>query len=68
MYMGIKVKIYDQTNLGKYSNTWLALEPDSMKVVATGKEPGIVLKKAHKEGVEHPVLTRAPQNYGAYIL
>lgn len=64
----MKVKIYDQSDLGKYSNKWLALDPSSMKVVVSGNQAGNVLDKARKEGIEHPVLTRAPKNYGAYIL
>ena len=64
----MKVKTFDQTSLGNYSNKWLALDPVSMKVVVSGNQAGNVLDKARKEGVEHPILTRAPKNYGAYIL
>ena len=63
----MKVKTYDQSNLGKYSNKWLALDPASMKVVVSGNKVGDVLNRAKKEGIERPVLTRAPKNYGAYI-
>lgn len=54
--------------LREYSNTWLALNPDSMKVVATGKEPKTALEKARKQGIEDPILTKAPKDYGTYIL
>lgn len=64
----MKVKTYDQSGLGKYSNKWLALDPSSMKVVVSGNQAGNVLNKAKKEGVEHPILTRAPKSYGTYIL
>lgn len=64
----MKVKTYDQSGLGKYSNKWLALDPLSMKVVVSGNQAGNVLDKARKEGIKHPVLTRVPKNYGAYIL
>ena len=64
----MKIKTYDQSGLGKYSNKLLALDPISMKVIVSGTQVGNVLDKARKEGVEHPVLTRAPKNYGAYIL
>lgn len=64
----MKLKIYDQSGLGKYSNKWLALDPVSMKVVVSGNKVANVLSRAKKEGIERPVLTRAPKNYGAYIL
>ncbi len=64
----MKIKIFDQSGLGKYSNKWLALDPNSMKVVVSGNQAGNVLDKARKSGVQHPVLTRAPKSYGAYIL
>lgn len=54
--------------LKSYSSIWLALEPNSLQVVATGKKPGIVLQAARKKGISHPVLTRAPKDYGTYIL
>lgn len=54
--------------LREYSNTWLALNPDSMKVVATAREPKTVLEKARRKGIEDPILTKAPKDYGTYIL
>lgn len=64
----MKIKTFDQSNLGKYSNKWLALDPISMKVMVSGSQVGAVLEKARKNGIKHPVLTRAPKSYGAYIL
>lgn len=65
----MKVKTVDLSKtLRKYSSEWIALEPDTMKVVTTGEVPRSVLKEARKRGVAHPVLTRAPKDYGAYIL
>lgn len=54
--------------LKDYSSKWIALKPDSMTVVASGDELRKVLEKARSKGVENPVMTRAPKNYGAYIL
>lgn len=54
--------------LREYSNTWLALNPDSMKVIATAREPKTVLEKARRKGIEDPILTKAPKDYGTYIL
>lgn len=65
----MKTKIFDLSKtLKKYSNEWIALDPISMKVVAVGKLPKSVLNKARDKGIGSPVLTRAPQNYGTYIL
>lgn len=65
----IHIKTQDLSKtLKDYSNIWLALDPDSMKVIATGKEPKIAISKARKNGIKNPVITRAPKNYGAYIL
>lgn len=65
----MKVQTVDLSNILRgYSNTWLALNPDSMKVVATGREPKTALEKARKQGVEDPILTKAPKDYGTYIL
>lgn len=65
----MKAKIADLSKtLKEYSNEWLALEPNTLKVVAVGKKPKNVLDGAKEKGIEHPVLTRAPKNYGAYIL
>ena len=54
--------------LKKYSNKWLALDENTQKVVASGQTPKQVLDHARRKGVEHPVLTKAPKDYGTYIL
>ena len=64
----MNIKMYNQVNLGNYSNKWLALDPVTMKVMVSGNQVGTVLEKARKNGIKHPVLTRAPKSYGAYIL
>ena len=65
----MKVKTADLSKtLKKYSNQWLALKPKTLSVVASGKEPKKVIAEAKKKGVSHPVLTKAPKSYGAYIL
>ena len=64
-----KIKKIDlSVALRKYSNKWLALKPNSNSVVASGKELKKVIQAAKEKGVVHPVVTRAPKNYGAYIL
>lgn len=65
----MKTKIYDLSKkLQDYSNEWVVLSPDNMKVVASGKNIDEAMNEARKKGVSHPVVTRAPKNYGAYIL
>ncbi len=47
--------------LSKYKKGWLALSPDSKKLIATGKTLKEVLEKANKKGVKNPtVLKTAP--------
>ena len=67
----MKIKTQDLSKIlrdKEYSNKWLALMPLSMKVVAYGNKAKNVLEAARKKGVENPVLTRVPKDYGTYIL
>lgn len=45
--------------LSKYKKGWLALSPDSRKLIATGKTLEEVLEKARKKGVANPGLLKA---------
>lgn len=71
-YDNDRMKVKTNNDLSKilkgHSNEWVALDPISMKVVATAKGNEDVLKKARNMGTNHPVLTRVPSHYGAYIL
>ncbi|MEK7127655.1 MAG: DUF5678 domain-containing protein [Patescibacteria group bacterium] len=65
----MKIQTVDLSKtLKNYKNEWLALNPDSLKVVATGNKPKNVLEDARNKGILSPVLTKAPANYGTYIL
>ena len=65
----MKTKVHDLSKkLQDYSDEWVVLSPDNMEVVASGKNINEAMDKATKKGVSHPVVTRAPKNYGAYIL
>lgn len=65
----MKAKINDlSTKLQDHSDEWVVLSEDSSKVVAFGKDFNKVMNSAKREGVKHPIITRAPKNYGAYIL
>lgn len=65
----MKARISDlSTKLQKHSDEWVVLSEDSSRVVASGKDFNKVMDRAKEAGVKHPVVTRAPKNYGAYIL
>lgn len=55
-------------SLRGYSSKWVALKPQTTKVIAVGNNLKNVIEKARKSGVDSPVLTRIPKNYGTYIL
>ena len=65
----MKIKSQDLSeSLKGYSSKWIALKPQSTKVIAVGNSPKIVIEKARKNVVDSPVLTRVPKDYGTYIL
>lgn len=51
-----------------YSNKWVALSADSSKVVGVADNPKEALKQAQTNKERNPILTKAPQNPGAFIL
>lgn len=51
-------------SLNKYSSKWVALKPETSKVVAVGNSPKYVIALARKSGIDSPVITRVPKNYG----
>jgi len=62
------IKSYDLSKvLNKYSSKWVALKPQTTKVIAVGPNLGSVIKKARRSGVKSPVVTRVPKDYGTYI-
>lgn len=54
--------------LKNFSSTWVALKPEDNKVVASGEKLKTVIDKAREKGVNSPILTRVPKDYGTYIL
>lgn len=65
----MKIKSQDLSiSLKGYSSKWIALKPQTTKVVAVGNNLKAVIEKARKCGVDSPVLTRVPKDYGTYIL
>ena len=51
-----------------HSNKWVALSADSSKVVGMADNPREALKQAHTNKEQSPILTKAPQRPGAFIL
>ncbi|HUD09491.1 MAG TPA: DUF5678 domain-containing protein [Patescibacteria group bacterium] len=65
----MKARLNDlSSKLQKYSDEWAVLAPNTLKVVASGKDFNNVMDKAIEKGISNPIVTRAPKNYGAYIL
>ena len=65
----MKMKSQDLSkSLKGYSSKWIALKPKTAKVIAVGNSLKAVIRKAREKGIDSPVLTRAPKNYGTYIL
>ncbi|KKT66892.1 MAG: hypothetical protein UW60_C0017G0024 [Candidatus Woesebacteria bacterium GW2011_GWA2_44_33] len=51
----------------KFGGKWVALKPDTEKVVASGKSAQRVYKEAQKKGVAIPTLFKVPTKYVPYI-
>jgi len=65
----MKLKSQDLSKiLNKYSDKWVALKPETTDVIAVGENLKVVIEKARKSGVDTPVVTRVPKDYGTYIL
>ncbi len=54
--------------LEPYSDEWVALSEDEKKVVGRGKELKQALEEARKQGVDSPIVTKVPKEYGNYVL
>ncbi len=64
------MKNNDFTNLKKYHSRWVAIDQkeDENIVVGIGDTLEEALKQSQEKGVKNPMVTRAPANYGAFIL
>lgn len=63
------MKAIDMTPIiRKYPGCFVALDEDRNKVLGKGHTPEEALKEARANGVEHPVLTRIPEDNRSYIL
>ena len=51
----------------KFAGKWVALKPNTEKVVASGGNAKAVYKKAQKMGVAVPTLFKVPVKYVPYI-
>ena len=51
----------------KFGGKWIALKPDSEKVISSGKNIQKVLNEAKKKGTDIPTLFKVPSKYIPYI-
>jgi hypothetical protein len=56
------VKLYSN-----YQGQWVALKGDETTVIASGKKLNKVLKEAHAQGYEKPIVAKIPKNNLVYI-
>lgn len=64
-----KLKLKDLSKiLRPYHNEWVALSSDEKKVIASGKTLKEALKEAREKGMDNPIMTKVPKEYGNYVL
>ena len=64
-----KLQIKDLSKILKpYSDEWVALSEDEKRVVGNGKTIKGALEEAKENGVDAPVITKVPKEYGSYVL
>jgi len=56
-----------QNLIKKFGGKWVALKPDTDKVIASGRSANGVYKEAQKRGVAIPTLFKVPTKYIPYI-
>ena len=54
--------------LESYSDEWVGLSEDEKRVVSSGKTVKDVLRRAKEKGVESPIVTKVPEEYGNFVL
>lgn len=63
------IKIKDLSKiLEPYSDEWIALSENEDRVVGSGKNIQEAIEEAKQEGVDAPVITKVPKEYGNYVL
>jgi len=62
------MKTIDWTKIvSKYKGLWVGFKNDNQTVVATGKTPTEVIKKAKQKGYDQPILFRVPTRLVAFV-
>ena len=52
----------------KYQGKYVAFNPsEGKKIIASGRDPGVVIQKARKKGVSVPAIVFVPKEGVAYI-
>lgn len=63
--------VFEKINFKKifrsFSEEWIALDPLTNKVAASGKSVKAALNRAWKKGVVHPVVVRVPKEHKTNI-
>ncbi|MEK7535557.1 MAG: DUF5678 domain-containing protein [Patescibacteria group bacterium] len=64
----MKVKTLNWTNvIKKYKGLWVGFKNDNRTVIASGRTPAEVIKKAKSSGYENPILFRVPSRLVAFV-
>ncbi|MBI4169915.1 MAG: hypothetical protein HY510_08265 [Acidobacteria bacterium] len=50
-----------------YAGQWVAIDPDTNRVVASGSTAMQVFELAKQAGVSDPIITGVSDDYGAYV-
>ena len=51
----------------QYSGRWVAIDPATGRVVASGESAVDVYSEATKSGIQEPLVTRVAESYGDYV-
>ena len=62
------IELDDKKELKKYANKWVALSPETRKVISCSSSARKALKDALSQGEQDPILTRVPKRFDSYVL
>ena len=64
-----KTKVIEKlSTYKKYTDKWIAISPDEMRVVGSGRTLSKAISEAKKKGIKAPILTKIPKHTGGYII
>ncbi len=53
--------------IAAYTNKWIALTPDNMKLIASGKTLTQVLNISRKKGIDNPSVMKVPKIENSFV-